>query len=122
MPSGIWSQDEYDKLPDYDGEIVDQLLKGALAMFMCHQRDGHLCAGWVAAHDAKHLLAFRMAPMRKEKIDPAIWDYKTDVPVFSSGAKARTHGMKDIDEPGPKAQRLMGKLLEKGLGQTGEPE
>jgi hypothetical protein len=45
VPSGIWHSSEYDKLPQYDGEIVDQLMKGGQALFDCHQRDGNLCAG-----------------------------------------------------------------------------
>jgi hypothetical protein len=122
VPSGIWQQHEYDKLPNYDGEMGEQVMKGALAIFMCHQKDGHLCAGWVAAHKPENLLAFRMAKIRRENIDPAVWDYQTDIPVFSSGSEAKAHGTRDLDNPGPKAQRLMGKLMEKGCGQGEESD
>ena len=44
VPSGIWEQSEYDKLPKYDGETWEQ----AGALFMCHLRDGCLCGGWLA--------------------------------------------------------------------------
>jgi hypothetical protein len=105
VPSGIWAQIEYDKLPKFDGEIIDQLLAGATGIFMCHQRDGNLCAGWLACHGPRELLAMRLAS--DKKIDPALFDYHTNVPVFGSGAEARQHGMKDIPEPGHKAKKMM---------------
>jgi len=108
-PSGLWEQHEYDKLPDYDGEIWEQALAKAVGLFMCHQKDGHLCAGWVAAHGQDNLLALRMHP-----VDLSVWTYETDVAVFTSGKQARDHGMRDIAKPGPKARRLMAKLAEKG--------
>jgi hypothetical protein len=109
-PSGLWAEHEYDKLLAYDGEIIDQLQKGALGTFLCHQRDGHLCAGWVAAHGPHELLALRF----DREVAPEVFSYKTDVPVFSSGAEAREHGLRDMENPGPKACRLMDKLVEKG--------
>jgi hypothetical protein len=111
-PSGLWAVQEYDKLLAYDGEIIDQLLKGATMDFGCHQRDGNLCAGWVAAHGPHNLLALRL---RAAKVPQETWDYKTDVPVFSSGAEAREHGLRDMESPGAKAKRLMVKLVEKGI-------
>ena len=117
VPSGIWSQEEYDKLPAYDGEIVDQAMAGAFGIFMCHQKNGYLCAGWVAAHGAENLLAMRI---RASDVHPYVWDYQTDVPVWSSGSAALRHGIKDLHDPGKKAQRLMDKLLEKGLGRPKE--
>jgi len=114
-PSGLWVEAEYDKLPAYDGEIVEQLMQGAIGVFLCHQRDGHLCAGWVAAHGPHDLLALRLAA-GKQEVDPSVFDYETDVPVFSSGAEARAYGIADIEAPGLKARRLIGKLLEKGKG------
>jgi len=121
-PSGLWSQDEYDKLPIYDGEITDQVFKGAFAVFMCHQKDGTLCAGWVAGHRPHELLALRVAGMHGERIDDSVWDYKTDIAVFSSGAEAREHGMRDMAQPGSKARRLMEKFLEKGIAQGDNDE
>lgn len=119
VPSGIWTQEEYDKLPKYDGDIVDQVMNDAMGVFMCHQKDGHLCAGWVVAHGPENLISMRMADLAKQ-VDPKVFDYQTDIPVFSSGAAAQAHGMKEIAEPGLKAQRLVNKLLEKGLGNMGE--
>lgn len=113
VPSGIWMKEEYDKLPAYDGDVPDQLMKGAIGVFMCHQRDGNLCAGWLACHGARNLLGMRL---QAKHADSKVWGYKTDVPVFGSGAEAREHGMRDIAKPGPKAKRLVSKLVEKGKG------
>jgi hypothetical protein len=109
-PSGLWAVHEYDKLPAYDGEIVEQLAKGAKGTFLCHQRDGHLCAGWIAAHRPENLLALRL----DREVDSSVYRYTTDVPVFASGAEAREHGLRDLEHPGAKARRLMDKLSDKG--------
>jgi hypothetical protein len=109
VPSGIWSAAEYDKLLIYDEPILDQLLAKAGA-FMCHQKDGHLCAGWLACH-RDNLAALRIG---WEKYDPSTLTYTTDVEVFASGAEAREHGLRDIEEPGVKARKMMGGLIRKG--------
>lgn len=57
VPSGVWAAEEYDKLPGYDGDVPDQLRAGAMGLFMCHQRDGCLCGGWLMAHGPDNLLA-----------------------------------------------------------------
>ena len=64
VPSGIWAKSEYDKLPRYDGETWEQDPKA----FMCHQRDGCLCGGWLACHSPRHLLALRL----DRDIDPSV--------------------------------------------------
>jgi Family of unknown function (DUF6283) len=112
VPSGIWSKHEYDKLPAYDGDLLEQAFNHATAVFLCHQRDGHLCAGWVAAHGPDNLLALRF----DRAVHPSVFDYTTDVPVFKSGAEARDHGLRDLEQPGKKAQRLVNKLAGKGKG------
>lgn len=106
VPSGIWVKAEYDKLPAYDGETWEQ----APNLFMCHQRDGCLCAGWLACHDPKELLALRL---HARKVDPAVFDYETSVPVFRSGAEAREHGLREIAKPGVKARKMMLGLVSK---------
>jgi hypothetical protein len=98
VPSGIWAAEEYAKLPDYDGETWEQALKGAIGLFMCHQRDGCLCGGWLMVHDRHHLLALRITP-----VDPSVWGYNPTTPVFGSGAEAAAHGMKDIEAPSVEA-------------------
>jgi hypothetical protein len=117
VPSGIWSEHEYDKLPAYDGEMAVQAVNGGFSAFMCHQRNGNLCAGWVATHGANNLLALRL-----QAVDASVFEYTTDVPVFSSGIEARAHGLRDIAKPGKKARRLMAKLLEKGKADFNEEE
>lgn len=105
VPSGVWEAHEYLKLPDYDGDVPDQLRSGAWGVFMCHQRDGCLCAGWLACHGSDNLLALRLQP-----VDPSAYGYTTDVPVWSSGREACLHGIKEIANPGPDAQRLIDKV------------
>lgn len=108
VPSGIWAQEEYDKLPAYDGPTAMQDPHA----FMCHQRTGNLCAGWLACHGTygpTALIAVRLLSFFGNVSD-AVWDYVTDVPVFKSGAEAREHGMRDIDKPGMQARKLVTKL------------
>jgi hypothetical protein len=108
VPSGIWAPEEYDKLPTYDGEIIDQLMGGAMGLFFCHQKDGHLCAGWIATHGADNLLALRM-----NAVDASVWTYTTTVPVFSSGQDVCDHGKRDISAPGDAANRAISRLVRK---------
>jgi hypothetical protein len=108
VPSGVWDASEYDKLPRYDGEIIEQATQGALGVFMCHQNDGHLCAGWIAAHGADNLLAIRM---NNPKIADSVWDYESPVPVFASGQEACDHGKRDMAKPDDGARRVITRLL-----------
>ena len=108
VPSGIWEQHEYDKLPEYDGQTWEQ----NPALFLCHQRDGNLCAGWLACHDPRQLLALRFAAMNNE-VDQTVLGYKTDVPVFATGTAARAHGMHGIRHPGNKANKMIAGLVRK---------
>lgn len=106
VPSGIWAKEEYEKLPNYDGSIFEQIQNNAGGLFMCHQRDGCLCGGWLATHGVDNLLAVRLMP-----IAPFDGPYVSDVPVFASGAEAAAHGLKDIDNPSPAAQRKIDGLV-----------
>jgi hypothetical protein len=110
VPSGVWAEEEYEKLKNYDGEIIDQLTKGAAGLFMCHQQTGNLCAGWIATHGVDNLLALRL---HGHEVDAKVWSYRTKVPVFKSGQEAAEHGMAEIDEPGVKAQRVIERLVDK---------
>lgn len=101
VPSGVWAPEEYAKLPAYDGETWEQ----PCGLFMCHQRDGCLCGGWLQTHDADHLLALRLHP-----VDPSAYDYTSDVACFTSGQEAAEHGLKNIAAPNPAAQLLISKL------------
>lgn len=105
VPSGIWHKSEYDKLPQYDGPTWGQ----SPAAFLCHQKDGNLCGGWLACHGAGELLALRFPGA----CDPSAFEYVTTVPVFASGAEARAHGLHDIKAPGVKAHKMMAGIVRK---------
>ena len=91
VPSGVWSEGEYVKLPDYDLATGDQ----PLGVFCCHQDDDRVCSGWAGTHDGEHLLALRMAQagrqMTAEAVEATI-EYVSPVPLFESGAEACAHG------------------------------
>lgn len=108
MPSGIWSADEYAKLPGYDGETGDQIMNGATGLFFCHQNDGRLCAGWVGCHDMDHNAAVRFA-----RVDPSVFEYESPVPLFESGMEAAIHGLEEINAPGSAARASIDKLLKR---------
>lgn len=106
VPSGVWAAQEYDKLIEYDGPMWLQ----PQALFLCHQRDGNLCAGWIACHGADNLLAVRLAERVRGNLDLSVFDYQCPVPVFGSGAEAAAHGLRDIAQPGEAARRKMAGL------------
>jgi hypothetical protein len=119
VPSGLWAASEYDKLPAYDGDIAEQVVKEAGGLFFCHQQDGRLCAGWIGCHGAGNLLAVRLAGFYldgKARLDDALWTYESPVPLFASGAQARAHGLRAIRRPGPKARRTIDRLQRKLKG------
>jgi hypothetical protein len=107
VPSGIWQEHEYAKLPRYDGDVPDQVMARATGLFYCHQQDRHLCAGWVGCHDMDNNLAVRLS---HSDIDPAVYEYVSPVPLFASGAEAAEHGRCDLDAPSPEATRKMAQL------------
>jgi Family of unknown function (DUF6283) len=109
VPSGIWAASEYAKLAPYDLDTGGQAQAGAFELFACHQADGHLCAGWTGCHDMNHNLAIRL---HHAEVDiPAVPDYSCPVPLFSSGAEAAAHGLRDIGRPSAEARALIGKLM-----------
>jgi len=104
VPAGIWHPAEYAKLPRYDGETWEQ----PPGVFLCHQRDGCLCGGWLMTHDRDHLLSLRLAARH---LDPSVWEYAPDVVVFKSGAAAAAHGMSGVEHPSPAARRKISGLI-----------
>lgn len=111
VPSGVWSAIEYNKLPEYDGSILDQVMTPnhrAGGIFMCHQNDVSICAGWVGTHGAGNLLALRVT---RNLIDPSVWSYESPVPLFASGAQAAEHGKKSIRRPSERSKRMVKTLL-----------
>jgi hypothetical protein len=109
VPSGVWAEEEYERLPAYDRPTAEQ----SPSIFLCHQQDGRLCAGWTACHDMEGNLGLRMAVLAGH-IDPEdldeILDYTTTVPLFDSGADAAAHGMANIESPDDRARRVVKKL------------
>lgn len=113
VPSGVWSEGEYEKLPGYDRELAFQ----PPAVFMCHQADGRLCAGWTGCHDMTENLGLRLAVLIDSISDDdfdAILDYTTTTPLFSSGTEAFEHGMADLETPSLDARMVVDKLIKKG--------
>ena len=112
VPSGIWDETEYAKLEQFDGETWSQ----PTTVFLCHQQDGRLCAGWVACHDMAESFGLRVACLNgRLGIDELeeVYDYQTDVPVFGSGAEAAAHGRRLLDDPPAEAVAQIKKLVRK---------
>lgn len=109
VPSGIWAREEYEKLPRFDGETWEQ----DATVFLCHRQDGRLCAGWVGVHDMVESLGLRLA-VAGGRIHPAVAgalpEYATETPLFASGAEAGEHGLRDLEQPGDAARRLITRL------------
>jgi hypothetical protein len=117
----VWSEEEYDKLPRYDGPTGDQLP----AAFFCHQQNGRLCAGWVGCHDMEESMGLRIAVLAgavtREGYEAAL-DYVSPVPLFASGAEAAAHGMAELQDPGLNARRTADKLRARRARRGLDPE
>lgn len=112
VPSGVWAAEEYAKLPGYDLPTWEQ----PPGVFLCHQRDERVCAGWAAVHGDEHALALRLAVatgLMPEALYAEIVDYETDVPLFGSGAEAATHGLAEIERPRERAVRVIQRIERK---------
>lgn len=107
VPSGVWAASEYEKLRRFDGDIPEQFAAGADRVFSCHSTPDFLCAGWVGCHDMTNSLAIRL---NHRRIDPAVFDYVSPVPLHPSGAAAAEYGMRDLDAPGAEAIAAARKL------------
>lgn len=110
VPSSVWDASEYKKLPSYDGEIIEQVMGGGFGLFLCHQQNNALCSGWLGCHGPENLLAMRM---HGHLCEPETFDYGTDVPLFSSGAEAAAHGMRDIEQPSEDAGKTIERIVRK---------
>lgn len=108
VPSGIWDEPEYAKLPAYDGEIHEQT---SIAVFMCHQpAEGDVCSGWLGHRRyPEDLLAVRLGLIRGD-LDRSCLEYSTDAPLFESGAAAAEHGMKQFLDPQEDALNVIRKI------------
>jgi hypothetical protein len=109
-PSGVWAREEYEKLPGYDGEIIDQAQAGRTGPFLCHSHNVRLCSGWVAHRDhPSDLLAIRLG-VAQGWISPDVYGHTAAVALHVSGAAACACGLRDMDNPGPQARRVMAKI------------
>jgi hypothetical protein len=116
VPSGVWHAEEYAKLPPFDNDTASQ----PMGLFLCHQQDGRICAGWAGCHDMSRTLSVRLAASMGHLPDgvlDALLDYSTEVPLWSSGAEAAAHGLAEVEAPSREALRKIDKLVAKGLGQ-----
>lgn len=120
VPSGVWAKEEYDKLRRFDTQPPGQV--PATGVFLCHTDRERLCRGWLTVHSdsvaVRILLRFRQIT-RRTVYAPV------DVPLFSSGAEAADHGVRDITHPSVEAEVMMGKverLIEhhRGAGEKAE--
>ena len=106
-PPGVWAAEEYVKLELYDAETWAQPPN----VFLCHQRTGDACKGWLACHGYE-LLAYRLACV-SGSITPSSDDLTCDVPLHASGAEAAAFGMAGIDEPPDDAIKVIDGLTKK---------
>jgi hypothetical protein len=107
VPSGLWEESEYAKLPGYDGEMLEQRTN----VFGCHQADGSICAGWLGHREhPTDLLAVRLG-VSAGVLDESCASYETDVDLFESGAEAAEHGCREIENPSPRTVAAITKLL-----------
>lgn len=109
VPSGVWSAEEYAKLPAYDADTAAQ----PPGVFLCHQQDGRVCAGWAGCHDGAHLLSLRMGEafgVISQETAAAVVDYVSPVPLHPSGRAAADYGLAEVAAPKEEAWRVMDKL------------
>lgn len=77
VPSGVWAEEEYRKLPDYDQETMKQ----PMGVFLCHQQNQRVCGGWAGVHGrqsgSRVLLSVRMMASIENKwyLAEQIYDY-----------------------------------------------
>lgn len=119
VPPGLWDPEEYAKLVPYDADTGQQ----PPSVFMCHQQDGAMCAGWVGCHGGENLLGIRLwlafHPSVTEDVVASVYDYRTDVPLHPSGQAASDHGLARVDDPDERAQAAILRLqIKKRLRET----
>ncbi len=109
-PSGVWAAEEYEKLPDYDGEIIEQIGHPRAARpFYCHSTPDRVCTGWLCHRDPGDLLAVRLG-VSSGQLDPSVVDHTTAVPLWPSGRAAADHGTRDVEAPGDDAREAIRKI------------
>jgi len=106
----VWDAREYAILPKFDGTPEDQLAAGALLPFACHTSPDDLCSGWVGHRDPFDLVALRLG-VSTGRVHPSALRYRTRVPLWSSGAEAQAHGLRDLEAPSPAARAAIRKIV-----------
>jgi hypothetical protein len=117
VPSGVWHPQEYRKLPGYDNDTWAQ----PAGVFMCHQRNGHICSGWAGCHDMHSSLAVRLAATKRQIATDDVLrllDYECPVPLWDSGTDAAEHGLADVEDPDDRAVATISKLERRRGGQS----
>lgn len=113
VPSSIWAEEEYRKLPAYDQPTWQQ----PSALFMCHQHNNNLCTGWLQSHANRphdvDLLALRLNWPKLDAIVSKVALTKPAVALFASGFAAMRHGLKAILKPGRKAKAAIDKIAKR---------
>lgn len=104
-PLGIWHEEEYRKLPTYDGDMAEQAMKGATALFNCHYNDGCLCRGWLDCHGPENLIALRLS----RKTLPDIGEARSD--CYASGQECLDANLREIETPSVQARLAMAKIV-----------
>jgi hypothetical protein len=106
VPSGVWSVEDYLKLPPYDGETWEQLP----THLRCHATPDFLCHGWVVV-GGWDLLGLRLLLSLHPDED---FEMPTQtVPLFETHTAAARHGVEDIHHPSKEAKHTMERLLRK---------
>lgn len=105
----MWAAEEYALLPGYDLEVFEQ----PVGVFMCHQQDGRVCAGWASVSACEETLALRLAVTSGRMpmvFADSLIDFVSPVPVFESGSAAAAHGLREIECPGAEARAMIEKI------------
>lgn len=108
VPSGVWINDEYDKLRPYDNPTHAQPFEG----FACHATPEYFCHGWAVVHSNRgheHMLLSLRVVEATQGHPVVIPD--AVVPLFGSAAQAADYGQRDVMTPSPAAGVVANKLV-----------
>lgn len=109
VPSGVWAEEEYEKLRGYDDPQTNY------NTFLCHQSPvtgiDAACKGWVMVH--ANSVAVRLACIIGA-LDPATCFEEPNVDLYASGNEAADAGEAQIDLPERKALKAINKLKKTG--------
>lgn len=109
-PSGVWSEEEYEKLRVYDDPYAPEV-----AVFHCHQENATgvdtVCRGWLTV--ASESVAVRVAGATGRVTGEEVYA-EPPVPLHPSGNAAADFGERDIECPSRAAIAMASKLLDSG--------